>query len=430
MQNFEQNEHCVDPTGKQPLLSVDVSDSNEFVSYARELWGARGFIVKTAVIGAVVSVILAFLLPKKYESTTRLMPPSRGTSQASALLAAAAGPLADAGANALGIQSPSAIYEQVLQSRTVQDHLIAKYDLRHVYGTSTDEDTRLRLTAATAIADDRKSGVFTVMVTASSPQLAAALANAYVEELNNVMVDLDTSAAHRQRVFLESRLKGIQQDLDNYSGQLSQFVSKNAVVVGEEQSKAVFTAAETLRGKVISAKADLLALQQTYTPDNQRVHAAQARLDELNRQLSQMRGGTGQESSPQGFPSISQLPLLGAKYAPLYRQMVVEESVYEALTKQYEIAKVDEARDLPTVRVLDPANVPEKKSWPKRSLLLLLGTLVSILLACGWILVRGWWSESLSPWRQFAGEVAAEITHLPGLGKVAAEDSEPGRRNE
>jgi len=419
MQNLEQNTADLELAARQPGLFLADPAQNDFAVYALRLWRARGFIVKAVLAGALLSAIVALVLPKKYQSTARLMPPASRTSQASALLAGAvpASP-ADAGMGVLGIQSPSAIYEQVLESRTVEDHLIDKFNLRRVYGTATKADARTRLAAATEVAVDRKSGVVTLTVTAKSPKLAADLAAGYVEELNTLMVELDTSAAHRERVFLESRLKGIEQDLENYSNQLSQFTSKNAVVVGDEQSKAVFTAAETLRGQAIAAKANLLALQQEYTADNERVREAQARLNELESQLSEMRGSSASSSSPDGFPSIRELPLLGAKYSGIYRQLVVEESAYESLTKQYEMAKVEEARDLPTVRVIDEANVPEKKSSPKRTLLVLAGTFLAFLFSCAFVFVQDWWRASRSPWRRVAGEVAADLSRIPGFRKT------------
>jgi uncharacterized protein involved in exopolysaccharide biosynthesis len=396
---------------------------NDFVTIASRLWRARWFIVKGMLVGAILTAIFAFVQPRRYQSTARLMPPQSRNSQASTLLAGAMpSGLAGAGASALGLQTASAIYEQVLESRTVLDHLIDQFNLRREYHTSTYQDARTLLSAYTEIAVDRKSGVITLMVTASSPQLAEGLAQGYVDELNDLMVQLDTSAAHRERVFLEYRLKGIEQDLDNNSAELAQFSSKNTVVVGEDQSRAIFTAVETLRGQSIVAKADLLALKQAYSPDNERVRAAQARLDELEHQLAQIRGnGTTVEASSHGFPSVRALPLLGVKYAGLYRQVTVEESVYETLTKQYEMAKVEEARDVPTVRVLDRANLPEKKSGPNRSLLVRIGGGLAFLFSCAFVLMEDWWTQSNSTWRHFAGEVtetlAGDLSRVRGWRK-------------
>jgi uncharacterized protein involved in exopolysaccharide biosynthesis len=429
MQNTELNRLAPEQAEGHAMSSVSDPAANDFVEAASRLWKARGFIVKAVIAGAVASAILGLVLPKRYQSMTRLMPPQNRSSQAGALLAGAVpSALADAGASALGIQTPSALYEQVLESSTIEDRLIDKFDLRHEYHTTTYQDARERLTANTEIADDRKSGVITVMVTASSPQLAAGLARGYADALNEMMVQLDTSSAHREREFLETRLQGVEQELQSYTSQLGQFASKNTVVVGEEQNKALFSAVETLRGQAILAKADLTALKQAYSPENERVRAAQARLDELENQLGKMRGGGAKaESAPDGFPSIRELPLLGVNYAVLYRQMVVEEAVYEALTKQYEMSKVEEARDLPTVRVLDQANLPERKSWPKRTLLVGIGGFLAFLFSCAFVLMEDWWTKSNSPWRHFAGEVTGDMSSdLSGIrGWRKSKNKEP-----
>jgi len=153
------------------------------------------------------------------------------------------------------------------------------------------------------------------------------------------------------------------------------------------------------------------------------VRAAQARLDELQRQLAQMRGGDSPAGgNMDGFPSIRAMPLLGVKYANLYRNLEVETAVYESLTKQYEMAKVEEARDLPTVRVLDVPDIPEKKSRPQRTLLVVSATVFATLLACCFILAQGWWRTNNSPWKLFAAEAASDafrdISRVPGIGRL------------
>jgi uncharacterized protein involved in exopolysaccharide biosynthesis len=435
---FENDQEDVSAGENLKVSPGSLSDtmSNDFLVYAARLWEARRFILSTTVIGGLLSVILAIMQPKQYESTTSLMPPNnRSASESSLLASMAAGPLAAAGSNALGLQTKGALYEKVLESRTVQDNLINQFDLRKVYHTVTYNDTRLRLAANTQISDDRKSGVITITVKASSPQLAAELAKGYVDELNTLMAQLDMSSAHREREFLEHRLKDVEADLENDATQLGQFSSKNTVVAGEDQSRAIMTAVETLRGQTIIAKADLAALQAAYSPGNERVRAAQAKFDELQRELAQMRGsGAPGAEDVDGFPSIRALPLLGVKYADIYRHLAVQTSIFEALTKQYEMAKVEEARDIPTVRVLDAADVPEKKSHSMRTLMVLSGTVLAFLLACGCILMQGWWKSSNSPWRRLVEEIAAavitDISHVPGVGRLVRSLHAPSQTSE
>jgi uncharacterized protein involved in exopolysaccharide biosynthesis len=164
-------------------------------------------------------------------------------------------------------------------------------------------------------------------------------------------------------------------------------------------------AAAELEGQLIAAETQLEGLRQIYTPENVRVRSLQARIDEYRHQLQKLGGstsGTAESGSSNGqsaesaqdlYPSIRQLPLLGVAWADLYRRTRVQEAVYETLTKQYELAKVEEARETPSVKVLDVADVPEHKSYPPRLLLVIMGTGFVFVMACVWVLARARWQE-------------------------------------
>jgi uncharacterized protein involved in exopolysaccharide biosynthesis len=156
--------------------------------------------------------------------------------------------------------------------------------------------------------------------------------------------------------------------------------------------------AALLQGQMIAAQSELQSLEQIYTANNVRVRALRARVDELKRQLQQL-GGTDSSllsdatSSAELYPSIRKLPLLGVQWADLYRRMKVQETVFDLLTQQYEIARIQEAKEVPTVNVIDPANVPEKKSFPPRLLIILVLTTVSVALTAIWVIGSAQWRE-------------------------------------
>ncbi len=355
------------------------------------IWDRRAYVLKAALAGGLIALVAALLLPKRYESTTRLMPPdkNRGNMAAFAkLLDQNIGPLA---AEAVGAQMPGTLFVEVLRSRTVEDDLVRNFDLRHVYRKKLWKDARARLAANTQIAEDRKSGVITLTVTAGSPQLAASLAGRYVAALNELMSQLDASSAHRERVFIEQRLKAVKSDLDHDSAALSQFSSQNQTLDPKEQGKTMVEAAAKLQGELIAAAAELRGLEQIYGPENARVRSAQGRIAELRRDLQQIEGNADGDV---GYPSIRKLPAIGLGYSDLYRNVRIQEAVFENLTKQYEMAKVEEARDIPTVRVLDEAQVPEVKSGPHRTSIGLLGLLLGAALAAAQIVVASLWRET------------------------------------
>src|SRR5262249_20425746 len=146
-----------------------------------------------------------------------------------------------------------------------------------------------------------------ITVSDHDPKRAAALAQSYVEELNQLVAELSTSAAHRERVFLEGRLKAVKQDLDDASKEFSQFASKNTTIDIKEQGRAMVEAAARLNGEMIAAESQLKGLEQIYTPSNVRVRAVQARISELQRQLDKLGKGVGKSdlsaSSESLYPS-------------------------------------------------------------------------------------------------------------------------------
>lgn len=394
--------------GVLSLPEAPLEDSREWQAQRlRLLWGRRQFFLRVAGIALVASTFIAFLIPKQYTSTAQLMPPDAQSTSGMAMMAAFAakggGGLGSVAGDLLGMKSTGALFIGVLRSQTSQDRLIQQFDLKRVYGTQLVMDARLRLDQNTSVSEDRKSGIITISVTDRDPRRATALATAYVDELNSLVADLSTSAARRERVFLEERLKLVKQDLDDASNQLAQFSSKNNTIDIQQEGKAIVDAAANVAGEMIAAQSQLEGLRQIYTDNNPRVQSLNARVGELRRQLQKI-GGTGpgaakdsaqgtEQSSEMPYPSIRNLPLLGVKYADHYRNAKIQETVYELLTEQYELAKVQEAKETPSVKVLDPARIPEKKSYPPRLVIMFLGTFLAVALSTVWVLGSAQWQE-------------------------------------
>lgn len=400
------------------------TNRTDTVAWLRLLWEGRRFLVRLAVWGLVLSTIIAFLIPKRYESTTRLMPPDSQSGSGMAMIAALAGKgglgLSSLAGDLLGMKSSGALFIDILRGRTVEDRIIDRFDLRKVYHNRYWEDARKNLAQNTEISEDRKSGVITIMVTDGDPNRAALMAQAYVDELDRLVAEVSTSSARRERIFIEQRLQAVRQDLDKASHQFSEYASQNTTIDITAQAKATVEAAARLEGELIAAQSELEGLEQIYAKTNVRVRSLQARVDELRNQLHKIGGDTpdhpsdknaSDKASGQEFPSIRQLPLLGVKWADLYRETKIQEAVYELLTQQYEMAKIEEAKEIPTVKVLDPANVPERKSSPHRLQLMVLGMLLTFCAAAVWILGRSVWQQidPEDPRKQLGQEVLARF---------------------
>ena len=417
-----------------------IPSSRRTAETLRLLWNERRLIARVTLISLILSILLAFLIPKRYESTTLLMPPDQQSESGVAMMAAVLGKFdggGGLGADLLGLKTSGDLFMGVLKSRTVQDAVITKFDLRKVYGDRRWEDARKDLADRTDMFDDRKNGIISITVTDRSPQRAADISTEYVAQLNSVMTQLNTSSAHRERVFLEDRLAQVQKDLETTEKNFSEFASKNTALDVQSQGKAMIEAAATLEGQLIASETELQGLKQIYSDNNVRVRSMQARVDELRNQQLKLTGKEGdadsdvqtRDSSP--FPSLRQLPLLGVTYADLSRQMKVQQAVFETLTQQYELAKVQEAKEIPSVKVLDPANIPETKSFPPRARIAVLGTLCGAFLAMVWVVgVKRWNAiDPRAPGKALAQEVfeTLRVRLLPASSNGAqAQAAQPG----
>jgi capsule polysaccharide export protein KpsE/RkpR len=315
-----------------------------------------------------------------------------------AALGKAGGELGALGTDLFGVRTSSDLFVGLVHSRTVQDRLVNQFDLRKVYGVSRWDSARKTLENRTDVSSDRKSGIITIAVSDHSPQRAADMAHEYVASLDRVVVTLNISSAHKERTFLEQRLVQVQQDLETSEKDFGDFASKNTAIDVKEQGKAMIGAAAEVEGQMIAAQTELEGLRQIYTSNNVRVRALQARIDELRRQFQKLGGksetyGETVPATDDQYPSIRQLPILGVTYADLFRRAKVQEVIFETLTKQYEMAKVEEARETPSVKVLDEGEVPEGKSYPPRYLFMSLGTMFCCIAGAFWILARERWQR-------------------------------------
>ncbi len=462
-----QPEAAPQPAAGELLVPViPLEDSRELQAERfRSLWDRRRLLFRASTAGLLASTLVAFLIPRSYTSTAQLMPPDSQSTSALAMMAGmaakAGGGLGAMAGDLLGIKSSGALFVGVLRSQTAQDRLVQKFELRKVYGKRLVMDARKKLDENTSISEDRKSGIISISVTDHNPERAAALANAYVDQLNSLVAELSTSSAHRERVFLEERLKVAKKDLDEATNQLAQFSSKNNTLDIQQEGKAMLDAAGTIAGQLIAAQSQLEGLRQIYTDNNSRVRAMQGRVAELRRQLEKLGGtqsngakssstlssaknqaadpsasrvegsNSGQATDPPAdqpatqsgsmpYPTIRSLPLLGAKYSDYYRRAKIQETVFELLTQQYELAKVQEAKETPSVKVLDPGTLPEKKSFPPRLLIMFLGTALALSMSVVWVLGSNQWQQAdpSDPRKMLAQEVVATVkAHAPWVAR-------------
>jgi uncharacterized protein involved in exopolysaccharide biosynthesis len=393
------------PIGREPEDQREFAPSSSLVSTL--LWQERRRILRVASWLVLATTVAVFLIPSRYQSTARLMPPDTQTGGLAALASIATGATgaSTAGGGGVGLnlaellggKNTTGLIIGVLKSRTVQDQLVDSFDLRRVYWVSKWEDAREILASRTIITEDKKSGIVTVSVADRNPQRAQAMAQLYVDELNRLLAKLSTSSAGREREFIEQRLVGVKAELDRASKEFSEFSSSNSTLDLREQGRAMLETAASLEAEIIAAQSQAEGLEQIYTANNVRVRALRAQIAELQRRMEKIRGQNPQLESDnqptnEGYPSVRALPLLGVKYADLYRRARIQETVYEILTKQYELAKIQEAKEIPTIKVLDVPKVAERKAAPSRGLWIGASAVFGVLFGICYCLVLALWN--------------------------------------
>ena len=330
----------------------------------------RKSVVLWMTLGAgIASAIVSLFLPQIYTATTRVMPPQQSQSIASSMLGQL-GPLAGAAGRDLGLRNPSDLYIALLRSRTVGDALIEEFSLSSVYKTKRHLDAERQLENATEISAG-KEGVISVSVSDRDAQRSADLANAYVLEMQKLTQNLAITEAGRRRLFFEQEVLKAARDLGDAELMLKKTQESTGIIQLDNQAKAVIESLSALQAQVASKEAQVQSMSTFATPENPELVRAQHELSALRSELSRVSVGQS------GNMPFSKVPEAGLTYIRAVRDVKYRESLLELLTKQYEIARIDEGKDALVIQVLDKAQRPEARSWPHRSIIVLSVTLLA-----------------------------------------------------
>lgn len=328
----------------------------------------------TLVIMALVGG-LTLLIPDRFTARTQILPP-QSQSGSSALL----GQLGSlTGLSGGALKNPNDTYIGMLASRTVADNLVARFKLGQVYERKNATDTRVELQNASSIMSS-KENVIMIDVTDKDPKLAAALANAYVDELQKLTSTVAVTEASRRRLFFEKQLQKTKNELLQAEVNLRKIQESTGLIKPNEQAEGIIKAAATIKAEIAAKEVALGALRTFATTNNPEFQRAQTELAGLRGQLSKIERGA---NTGQGDISvaINAIPELGLEYMRNLREVKYQEALFELFSKQFELAKVDEAKEGALVQVLDIAQVPDKKASPKRILMVLLAGVVGFILA-------------------------------------------------
>lgn len=366
---MNQDEFLAKPAPVQPAREIGMLDLMIVLAKYKKL--IIGFPLVMAMLAAAVSM----MLPNVYKATTKMLPPQQAQSGASALLAQLGG-AAGLAASVAGMKNPSDIYIGMLKSRTVADKLIARFDLKKSYDTDSQEIARMNLDSSTQVSAG-KDGMITIEVEDRNRQLVPKLANGYVEELQSLSRVLAVTDASQRRLFFERQLETAKDNLAKVEMSLKGVLDKGGVISVDAESRAVLETAARLKAQISAKEIQLGAMRPFVTSEHPEFRRAEEELTSLRAELSRLEGARTDTSSAQP----PQDKRSGLENIQLMRDLKYYQMLYELLSKQYEIARLDEAKEPSLIQVLDPAIEPERRARPKRALIVLATAVLSGLAA-------------------------------------------------
>jgi len=345
----------------------------------RRRWKIIAMIFLTSVVTAVV---VSLLMTPIYQAKTTIMPIESSGGQVSAALRSLGSlPFVGGMLPSVGGASASKLVA-VLKSRTVAKDVINSIDLIKVlFEEPQDEPPSLQdavrsLTGITEITDDKK-GLISIAVEYKNPGIAADIANQFTVALKRFLNENALSMAKRNRIFIENQLKKVKEELHNAEEAMKNFQTNKKIVAMDAQTEAAIKALADLKGQITAKEVQLGVIKHFSTPSNPDVITIKDELRELKKQLAMLES-KGSNPEADAFPSLSEAPELGLQYIRLKRDAVTQQKVYELLTQQFEIAKIEEAKEDITFQVIDRAIPPEKRIKPKRRLNVMLAAVVSL----------------------------------------------------
>jgi uncharacterized protein involved in exopolysaccharide biosynthesis len=358
----------------------------------------KRFIVSFTLGAAALTVIVALLIPNQYTAATLVLPPSQTSSVSSALLSqlggggAGAGALASLAGGSLGIKSPGEMYVSFFRSRTVEDAVIQHFGLMARYRKKKPTEARTAFEKHSSVVLGVKDGLIRITVEDRDPKLAADIANDYVDEFRKLSATLAITEASQRRLFFQQQLLEARGNLTAAEEAMKSTEQSTGVLQIDSQARALFDSAASLRGQAVAKEVQIQAMRSFATEDNPDLIIAKRQLAELQAQISKLAG----KDSDQFIVPKGKAPEAGMEYLRKLRDVKYNETIFELIAKQFELAKLDEARQGAIIQVADVAVPPDKKSFPPRAIIVVLMTLLAFGVAVLWAHATERWEETLS----------------------------------
>ena len=363
--------------------TVSRDDGIDLTELFRALSRRRRLILGITAASAAVALVVSLLLPVYYKAETRILPPQeKGSNLAAQMMGQAGGLIALAG-GAAGGKSQGELFVAMTKSRTVLDRMVDRFDLMKLYKGKYREDARKNLVGFLKVQEDRKSGIISLTVEDRDPKRAADMANAFVEELKSLAGGLAISEAGQRRLFFEDQLGQTKMSLARAEEEVKAFQQRTGMFQVDAQARAIIEGIARLRAGIAVKEVEARVVRTFATAQNPDLQRVEEEIRALRAELEKIETSKGEGFDP--LMSSGRVPAMGTEYLRKLRQLKYNETLYELLAKQYELAKLDEAKDSVVIQVIDRAVPPERKSRPKRGAIIVVSTILGFLFTA-WVL--------------------------------------------
>jgi len=379
------------PLREQPEDEISLLDL--LIVLAKRKW----FILKVTFSIALIALIISIFLPKQYTGLVTLLPPQQSSSVGSALTAQLGnlGSLGALAGSSMGLKNPNDMYVAMFKSRTVEDAMIKRFNLMAEYHEKYMSTARKAFEGHSTVEAGTKDGLLHISVTDKDPKRAAEMANGYVEEYRRLSQTLAISEASQRRLFFEQQLEQSKDKLADAEEALKETQQKTGMIQLDSQARALIESAAQLRAQIAAKEVQIQAMRTYATSENSGVVEAQQELDGLRAQLTRLGGSTDEGSGGLILPK-GKVPQAGVEYVRKLRDVKYYETIFGILARQYEMAKLDEAKEGALIQVVDPAIVPDYKSSPKRGLITVIAAFAGFVIA----VFAVFWQEALNRLKQ------------------------------
>jgi tyrosine-protein kinase Etk/Wzc len=399
------SEYQENKTLQQPASDED--DEIHLLDLLIVLVRHKKLVIGMPIVTGTLTLVASLMVTPIFSSTAKIMPPQQQQSSGVAAMLGQLGGLAGAAGGMAGLKNPNDLYVGLLESRTVADNLIKRFKLKERYGTKTMDDTRTALGGISEITNGKKDGLIAITANDKDPQFAAELANAYIDELTRLTQTMAITEASQRRLFFEKQLKDTRDQLANAEVALRNTQEKTGMIQPDGQVQAIITSVAQLKGTVAAKEVQLSAMRTFATGQNPELLRTQEELRGLHAQLAKLERNQPSKDGDFMVPT-GKIPEVGVEYVRSMRNVKYYETVFELLAKQFELAKIDEAKDSSMIQVVDKAVPAERKSKPKRALMLLAGLFGGGMLGVLLAFIRAAYSgscqnpESKKRWQQLS----------------------------